>query len=127
MRFFLFFLCKVKRKLSTIHFTFIRFFQHNMRRGFNGNSMVRKFEGITYKCRRNTYVHQKFIYAYVQQPCVYVAISYPLRLHFPSIVVRDSIFLVPVVGIFSRAHVHTRRVVPTTRKKQKRDPHTYFS
>lgn len=100
--------------MCTIHFIFIRFFQHNMRRGFNGNSMPLKFDGIPYKCRQSTHVHQKFIYAYVQQRCVYVAISYPLRLHFPSIVVRDSIFLVPVVVIYSCAHVctYTGRIVP---------------
>lgn len=45
-------------------------------------------------------VHQKFIYAYVHQRRVYAAISYPLRLRFPSIVARDSIFLVHVAGIF---------------------------
>jgi len=61
---------------------------------------------------KSTYVHQKFIYAYVQQRRVYVAISYPLRLHFPSIVVRDSIFLVP--GIFPRTYRHT---VPIGRNK----------
>lgn len=117
MSFSFFLLYKVKRKLCTIHFTFIRFFHHNMRRGFNGNSMLRKFEGIPYKCRQSTYVHQKFIYAYVQQRRVYVAISYPLRLHFPSIVVRDSIFLVPVSSVFSRARTYRRHIVPIGRNK----------
>lgn len=58
--------------------------------------MLCESEGVPYKCSR-MYVHQKFIYAYVHQRRVYAAISYPLRLRFPSIVARDSIFLVHVV------------------------------
>lgn len=45
----------------------------------------------------------KNLYMRMYNSRVYVAISYPLRLHFPSIVVRDSIFLVSLVGIFPRA------------------------
>jgi len=68
--------------------------------------MLCEFEGVPYKCSRiYERVHQKFIYAYVHQHRVYAAISYPLRLRFPSIVARDSIFLVHVAGIFPRVYV----------------------